>query len=629
MTARKLVFKYLPVVLSFAVVLAGCGGTSGGGNGGGGTPAVTSVAVACSPSSINPNQTSTCTQTVSGTGSYSSSVTWSVSPASIGTVSSAGVFTPSGTGTATITATSTEDSSKSGNATVTVAAQSAIASVSVICTPPAILATQTSNCTATVQGTGSYSSTVTWGATDGTITSSGVFTPSNLGTAAITATSSQDSTKSGTSSISVVNSTTSGAWTWMNGSNSDQAVGFYGTKGVASPSNVPDGRGSAASWTDNSGNFWLFSGYALGVGGTATPNDLWEYNPSTNEWTFMGGNTDACTHINPTTCGYYWPGVYGTKGVAATSNLPGGRFDAVSWTDSSGNFWLFGGTGEDSTGSGGGGYLNDLWEFNPVSGEWTWESGSNIAGADGIYGTMGTPSTSNTPGARDGSVSWVDSSGNLWLFGGELPNGASNDLWKFNPTTNAWTWVSGSSTINASGVYGSLGVAAPNNVPGARFGAVSWIDKDGNLWLFGGTGLVSTGAVYLNDLWEYNPTNNEWAWMNGSSTTNASAVYGTLGVASSSTTPGAYTQQVANPSWTDSKGDFWLFDGNVWEFNPTTDQWTWVSESGTAVVYGTKGTASTSNWPGGRSGAASWIDSSGDFWLFGSGYRNDLWRYQP
>jgi hypothetical protein len=79
-------------------------------------------------------------------------------------------------------------------------------------------------------------------------------------------------------------------------------------------------------------------------------------------------------------------------------------------------------------------------------------------------------------------------------------NGASNDLWRFNPTTKAWTWVSGSSTINASAVYGSLGVAASNNVPGARFGADGWIDKDGNLWLFGGTSIVSTGAVYLNDL---------------------------------------------------------------------------------------------------------------------------------
>jgi hypothetical protein len=426
----------------------------------------------------------------------------------------------------------------------------------------------------------------------------------------------------------------------MNGSTSYEAVGVYGTEGVAASTNVPDGRGNAASWTDKSGNFWLFSGYAIGVGGTSLPNDLWEYNPSTNEWTFAGGKTDACTQIGPTTCAYYWPGVYGTKGVAGTNNLPGGRYGSVSWTDSSGNFWLFGGDGFDANGNiGEVGELNDLWQFNPTTNAWTWVSGSSTINASGVYGTMGTPSTSNTPGARDGSVSWIDSSGNLWLFGGAGydstgTNGGLNDLWEFSPTAKTWTWVGGSNTgwasgVYASGVYGTLGVAAPNNVPGARSGAVSWIDKNGNLWLLGGTSIVSTGAVYLNDLWEYNPASGEWAWMNGSNTANATAVYGTPGVASSSTTPGAETQQTATPSWSDPSGDFWLFDGNLWKFSPTTDQWTWVSESGTAIVYGTKGTATASNWPGERSGAASWTDSSGNFWLFGSSYRNDLWRYQP
>jgi len=411
----------------------------------------------------------------------------------------------------------------------------------------------------------------------------------------------------------------------MNGSDSTSgmAVGFYGTKGVASPSNVPDGRGSAASWTDKSGNFWLFSGYALGVGGTATPNDLWEYNPSTNEWTWVGGNTDACTQINPTTCSYEWPGVYGTKGVAGTNNLPGGRFGPVSWTDNSGNLWLFGGNG-----------FNDLWEYSPTTKMWTWVGGSNTTGASGVYGTLGVASTNNVPGARMNAVSWTDSSGNFWLFGGTGndstgTSGALNDLWKFTPVTKEWIWISGSNTVNANGVYGTLSIAASDNVPGARFGADGWIDKDGNLWLFGGTSIVSTGAVYLNDLWKFNPTSDEWAWMNGSSTTNESADYGTLGVASSNTTPGVSFQQSATVSWSDPSGDFWLFDGNIWEFSPTTDQWTWVSESGTALVYGTKGTASTSNWPGARSGAACWTDNSGNFWLFGSGYRNDLWRYQP
>jgi len=64
-------------------------------------------------------------------------------------------------------------------------------------------------------------------------------------------------------------------------------------------------------------------------------------------------------------------------------------------------------------------------------------------------------------------VSWTDSNGNFWLFGGYGFDsggnyGSLNDLWEFNPTTNEWTWMGGSSTIaGATGIYGSIGVAAP------------------------------------------------------------------------------------------------------------------------------------------------------------------------
>jgi hypothetical protein len=68
--------------------------------------------------------------------------------------------------------------------------------------------------------------------------------------------------------------------------------------------------------------------------------------------------------------------------------------------------------------------------------------------------------------------------------------------------------VSGSSTGNAQGVYGTLGTASASSVPGSRAYAVSWIDKSGNLWLFGGGILPTSSAqttVDLNDLWEYQP----------------------------------------------------------------------------------------------------------------------------
>ena len=131
-------------------------------------------------------------------------------------------------------------------------------------------------------------------------------------------------------------------------------------------------------------------------------------------------------------------GVYGTLGVAAATNVPGGRYDAVSWIDGNGNFWLLGGVGLDSTG--GNYFLNDLWEFSPTEKTWTWMSGSKTAGANGgqpgVYGTLGVASASNVPGGRNGSVSWMDSSGNLWMFGGRSVDSSYNyfsDLWRYQP----------------------------------------------------------------------------------------------------------------------------------------------------------------------------------------------------
>ena len=70
--------------------------------------------------------------------------------------------------------------------------------------------------------------------------------------------------------------------------------------------------------------------------------------------------------------------------------------------------------------------------------------------------------------------------------------GYLNDLWKYS--NNQWTWVSGNNSVNAAGVYGTQGVASASNYPGARYGAVSWIDSSGSLWLFGGYGYDASGS---------------------------------------------------------------------------------------------------------------------------------------
>jgi N-acetylneuraminic acid mutarotase len=278
-------------------------------------------------------------------------------------------------------------------------------------------------------------------------------------------------------------------WTWVSGANTTNSPGTYGTLGVASTANVPPARELSISWTDSSGNLWLFGG----AGPFGLLNDLWEYTPSSQQWTWVSGANTANAS-----------GMYGTRGVGSPTNVPGARSEAISWTDTAGNLWLFGGLGYDSSGAGGN--LNDLWEYTPSTQQWRWVSGANTANAPGTYGTLGVGSTTNVPGARSGAVSWTDTAGDLWLFGG-LPesNGLPlNDLWKYTPSTQQWTWVGGANTTGAAGAYGTLGAGSTTNVPGARQGATSWTDNAGNVWLFGGQGNDSTGAFgLLGDLWRY------------------------------------------------------------------------------------------------------------------------------
>jgi N-acetylneuraminic acid mutarotase len=442
-------------------------------------------------------------------------------------------------------------------------------------------------------------------------------------------------------------------WVWMGGNVPQTATnngesGVYGTLGVPAAANIPGGRGSALSWTDGSGNLWLFGGQALSPAGTNEYlNDLWEYSPTTGEWAWMSGSDTAGSNGGQ-------PGVYGTPGRDLATNVPGGRDGLVGWSDSNGNLWLFGGYGYDSAGTLG--YLNDLWKFNPATGKWTWMGGSSTVpisdgGQTGVYGTLGVSSTTNQPGSRSAMVSWIDGSGNFWLFGGNGfdstgTRGDLNDLWKYSPATNQWTWISGSNLANQSGVYRTMGAASAASIPSGRAGASSWIDGSGNLWLFGGGG---SGSVGMNDLWEFTPSTGQWAWMSGDNTPGQSGVYGTMGVASSTNVPGG---RICANAWIDSDGNLWLFGGagfdstgmqgfldDLWMFSPSTNQWMWMNGSSTSdqsAVYGTLATPSSLNTPGSRYSPTSWSDGNGDLWLFGGWYKtpsgnnsylsDDLWE---
>jgi len=449
--------------------------------------------------------------------------------------------------------------------------------------------------------------------------------------------------------------TASNQWTWVSGSDVINQPGSYGTLGTPALGNVPGARQEAITWTDATGDLWLFGGAAAPVGGGCNQydplcwagtnsyfNDLWRF--SSNEWTWMAGsdNTDQ-------------PGIYGIQGVAASVNSPGARYGAAGWRDLSGNLWLFGGTGYDSVGNVG--PLNDLWKYS--GGLWTWIGGSNLINQPGSYGTLGTAAPGNFPGARSNAVGSADASGNFWLFGGvgcdstENCGGALNDLWKYSG--GQWTWLSGTNISYPAqpGVFGTEGTPAPANHPGARYSASGWMDTSGSLWIFGGIGynLTYYNLAELNDLWKYNA--GQWTWVSGYNTlVDQIGIYGIQGTPASGNFPGSRDSSM---SWTTPGGSLWLLGGegfgSTWSggtapfFNDlwklSGGVWTWVGGSGVggqSGTYGTQGSPAAGNVPGSRLRGASWTDAQGNLWLFGGygfdstgaqGYLNDLWEYQP
>jgi Galactose oxidase, central domain len=431
-------------------------------------------------------------------------------------------------------------------------------------------------------------------------------------------------------------------WTWIAGSNlAGSTIGqplygaFLGSAPTTEPNpftNSPGGRYGAAGWTDASGNMWLFGGYGWELSGSSTPdtlpgvmNDLWVcvLEEDYCQWQLVGGYDPAVvgTPPNQTTVGaevianaQHEEQVFGSLGA------PPARLGAATWTDKNGDLWLFGGSDINN-------YRNDLWKFNASAfggydpstytatpGTWTFEAGSSSFDQFGSY-----PPNAPSPGARTNPLTWVDASGNLWMFGGYGWDGAGtlgylNDLWEY--TGGAWTFVSGTSLANQGGVgYATPGTGSTSNVPGGRHEAAGWADANGNLWLFGGEGEdgktpVPTPNGILNDLWFYNIASKEWTYVMGNTAANQTGVYPAQTVVGPVNTTGAASTCGLSQGLTSG--------GNI------------ICNS----------VSLTGAQPGSRWGAASWIDAGGNFYLFGgwgldstgtngNGALNDTWVYTP
>jgi hypothetical protein len=319
-------------------------------------------------------------------------------------------------------------------------------------------------------------------------------------------------------------------WSWITGSNLVNQFGIYGTQGTPAVINTPGARYGSASWTDAAGNLWLYGGWGFAQSTNGWLSDMWKYNSTTHEWTWMSGSNTA-----------YQFAVYGTQGSPAAANTPGARAGSATWTDASGNFWLFSGISMQNPGA-------DLWKYDPATNEWAWMKGASTY-----------PETANTPCRRRLCATWTDASGNFWLFGGFDNSNYRNDLWKYDPLTNEWTYLRGGSGFpGASGTYGTQGTPSTTNTPSGRCAISSWTDATGDFWLFGGLGYSSTYVGYMNDLWMYHPSTNEWTWMKGANTGNQYGTYGTLGAPAAANNPGG---RWITAIWTDATGNLWLFGG--------------------------------------------------------------------
>ena len=168
-----------------------------------------------------------------------------------------------------------------------------------------------------------------------------------------------------------------GTWTFVAGSSTANQTGTYGNQPLIGPPSVTDAAGTvgltggttgtvpgsrwgAAAWTDSDGTLWLFGGWGLdstGTHGNGALNDLWAFDTTTKTWTWVKGSNTGNQN-----------GVYGslTQPYSPYVNwTPGGRNGATYWIDNTGQLWLFGGEGYDSSSNAGNGFLNDLWRYVP------------------------------------------------------------------------------------------------------------------------------------------------------------------------------------------------------------------------------------------------------------------------
>eukprot|EP01119_Soliformovum_irregulare_P001719 TRINITY_DN1146_c0_g1_i1.p1 TRINITY_DN1146_c0_g1~~TRINITY_DN1146_c0_g1_i1.p1 ORF type:complete len:766 (-),score=186.35 TRINITY_DN1146_c0_g1_i1:107-2404(-) len=268
-------------------------------------------------------------------------------------------------------------------------------------------------------------------------------------------------------------------------------------------------------------------------------------------------------------------------------------------------FWIWGGR---STLNNQDVWLSDLWAYEKT--KWVWKGGSNQTNQATI------PTGANAvPSSRDRACLAIDSSSNVYLFGGRDYNaGFLNDLWIFDSNQNSWRQITPVSDPQWNGL-------GQKGIPSSRLGSQCWIDPTSNTFiLYGGAGnpknssFADAWTSALADMWEYR--DGAWYMVSGYDVPNVPSAYSGIqnpgsraGSLLTVTSDAAYFFGGKINSNEDMKSD-------LWEWNFAEKSWKFLFGREDINVYSNFSLGNVSII-GSRSNGALWIDSNGTFWIYG------------
>ncbi|MBC7660736.1 MAG: hypothetical protein H7249_13655 [Chitinophagaceae bacterium] len=259
-------------------------------------------------------------------------------------------------------------------------------------------------------------------------------------------------------------------WVHVSGTTSAFGAGSYGAVSVPAAANSPPVRINASAWS-GSGKIYMFGG----KGSSGYFNDLWSYDLSTHNWTWMAGAQESIN--DATNAGFY----------------PSSRSAGVSWTVGSQGY-LYG--GQDFAGLG----RSDMWVINLTTGNWYKVTDSPInlqATSTGILDFANSP---GRIGTREG-VAWSTPSGAMWMYN-------FGSYWIFDVPSAKWavTLTAGDTLspflMNPNTVVSTAGnVFSSANRIGAVRDAVTWSGPNG-FWIYGGKTYNNTDT--WANMWQVN-----------------------------------------------------------------------------------------------------------------------------